>query len=806
MKKLNKRLKAMLIIFMAMIPLTFFGQEAKKNYFFVTADGGGTMLFGDNDFKLKDTRANGHLGIGYQFGGVLGTYGKIGYGAMYGESKTKNFKTDELNYFEGNINLSANMMNLFGGYNPDRLFSIVPHVGIGQIHYRVKALNYTTDATILTRGFNNDNANNAKGKGIDGRKVILTLPMGLTFDFNVAEKWAVFLDGTINWTDTKALEGVDSDKYDWFGNVNVGVKYKVFKKDNLQSMITNFDVIGITTTPEVLEEQGNMVNVTIQGTIPPKYFNPKAVMNLTPILSYENGETILPSINLKGEDVAGNAIPISYKDGGTFTYTTSIPYSQNMNKSILTVEPIVYVDKGVIHEKQDKIKEKEKFLAGDIYALAEGVIATSRNIDKSSMQTAYVSDNNNMNPIITEDGGIYFQVNMANLNWKLPLNQETINQTHVKNLMDNAEKGWIVKDITVEGYASPEGPENFNKNLSVKRANTASKYVKGQLSNLLKDNKMNLSFNNVDDINFEIAGKGPDWQGFIDAVRNSNIKDKNAIVNVIMNSDQSKREAEIANMIKVYPELESIILPELRRAVINVNTMRPKLTDEEIAVIVFEDPSQLTCQEIIYAATLFDEPNKEQEIYNIAISTYPDCPDGYVNAAIIEIENGNYQSATDMLNTALSINSEIGEAYNNLGIIAMMKEDYITAEAQFIKAQSYGINEDYNLGVIEITKGNYAKAISLMQDAGANCDYNLALAQTMHKKYTLATETLACSDESGPSLYLQSVIALRTKDIKKSLALLEKAVKKDPSLKRMAKMDREFLSVQNNPKFLAIID
>lgn len=85
------------------------------------------------------------------------------------------------------------------------------------------------------------------------------------------------------------------------------------------------------------------------------------------------------------------------------------------------------------------------------------------------------------------------------------------------------------------------------------------------------------------------------------------------------------------------------------------------------------------------------------------------------------------------------------------------------------------------------------------------CDYNVALAQTLDKKYTIAEETISCLEENGNTLYLQAIIASRTKNIDKAIKHLNKAIKKDSKYKNIAKHDMEFAYLQDNPDFIALI-
>ena len=61
------------------------------------------------------------------------------------------------------------------------------------------------------------------------------------------------------------------------------------KNHDVKSMAKHIDKVYIAASPEILENKGNMVTVTINTEFPPKYFNKKTVMNITPILIYEDG-------------------------------------------------------------------------------------------------------------------------------------------------------------------------------------------------------------------------------------------------------------------------------------------------------------------------------------------------------------------------------------------------------------------------------------------------------------------------------------------------------------------------------------
>lgn len=577
------------------------------------------------------------------------------------------------------------------------------------------------------------------------------------------------------------------------------------KNHDVKSMAKHIDKVYIAASPEILENKGNVVTVTINTEFPPRYFNKKTVMNITPIMVYEEGETILPSMNFIGEKVDGDGIVVSKRDGGAFSYTFSMPYSDEMYNSLLIVEPIVYKFKEEVHHHQQAIKEKEEFALCDAFLVAEGVINTAQHIDKSALKTAYATPNMEQK-IVTDNGDIFFMVNSDAINWAVPLNKNMHNKTAVHDLTSHIMKGWNIDNIEITGWASPEGPLSYNKNLSNKRAKMTEEFLKKRLETLSAQKDPHVSYKNVNDITFVTQGKGADWDGLMKAIENSNIKDKQVILNTLKKQSPEERVAQLNKYIKQYPEFEKSILPSLRRTIVKVNTIEPTMTDEQITNVCTSNPKSLSCDQMMYAASLVKELKNKEMIYITAIETYPNCPEPYCNAGAVAIEKGHHKHAKQLLNQAIEIDDLLSEAYNNLGIIAIIENDYETAAAMFKQAKELGLNTNYNDGVVEINKGNYDKAIRLMTKDNPNCDYNVALAQTLDKRYTIAEETVKCLDENGKTLYLQAIIAARTKDVEKSLKHLAKAIKKDSKIKNIAKNDMEFARLQDMPEFVALVE
>lgn len=230
MNKLNFTTLFMIVV-LALCPMTFFGQnEIEKqttsfnDYAYVSGDLGLGLLNGDNSgIKLG---LNGNLGIGYQFDNIIGVKGNIGFGGLNG--KYDHVSIDKSNYFNANLNLTISFTDIILGYNPDRKFNAVPHIGFGQVRYKVR--------------LNDDNGNEVYENGYNeryGRKVAATIPMGLELNYAINPSWKVYLDYTATYADTDILDGVArGDHNDWFSSLSLGASYKlgseanIFKRDD----------------------------------------------------------------------------------------------------------------------------------------------------------------------------------------------------------------------------------------------------------------------------------------------------------------------------------------------------------------------------------------------------------------------------------------------------------------------------------------------------------------------------------------------------------------------------------------------
>lgn len=544
--------------------------------------------------------------------------------------------------------------------------------------------------------------------------------------------------------------------------------------------------------PEVLEMKGDKVDFKVSGTIPAKSFHKKARAEFSPFLKY-NGETKkLTPFMLKGEKADGEGTLINTKTGGSFTYSETFDYIDDYQVSELMVN--VKVTKGKKSKDYENIK------------LADGIIVTSHNIvhDEKSIEAPSGYERET---IITEQSVIYFRQNMANLDWSIKHNKTDESKKMLQNIDDFLLLGWNIKDITIDGWASPEGEIRFNDNLSQSRASAARRFMENKVKTSLDSRARKLKVNPntlKQDVKYIENGHGEDWNGFMTALQSSDLKDKNTIINVVNSQpDLSKREQEIRNMTVIYKEIEENILPPLRRARISVNCYEPKRTDEEIAQHAATHPDSLTYKELLHAATLTNDHQARYSIYRSGLTHLDRDWKTYNNAAVEAIALGLMDEAESLLGQAANLSAQNGIIENNMGVIASKKGNYATAETHFLNAQKYGEDASYNLGIIAIQKGDYPKAVALLKTA--ECNHNTALAQMLSKDMDAALKTLKCAPENPQTFYNMAIYGARTNNGEMVYENLGKAIQKDISLAQRAKEDREFIKYYKEEKFKTLV-
>lgn len=561
---------------------------------------------------------------------------------------------------------------------------------------------------------------------------------------------------------------------------------------SLQKMKKEAYKINYSVTPEVLEANGGNVNFNIQGRMPEKYFQKKVTLAGKPVLQYEGGEKDFDPIMLQGESVKANNKPISYATGGSFSAKETTPYEYPMRKSDLVMK--IHATKGKAAVDFDPVK------------IAQGVLATSTLVDNSPVTISGFQKQKNTtgiyDPTIDKFQRIVPDKYVADLVYLInsaEVRKSELTKEEMKRLdqyIYDAYKGndKELKGVEISAYASPDGSLKFNTQLSENREGTSTK----ALDNLLSKENVKTDL--------KTRYTPEDWEGFKALMEKSNIQDKELILRVLsMYSDPEVRNREIKNLSSAFTIIAKDILPQLRRSKLTATSDLIGKTDAEIMSLAFSDPSKLNQAELLYAASLTTDPDKQKTIYTSFTKIYSDDWRGFNNLGAILLNQGDVDGAGNNFEKADRLDQKNPIVQNNLGCVALKKNQLSKAEELFGAASGAGKEVNDNLGIVKIMQGQYETATKYFGDESQNFA-NKALAQLLNGDSNGALRTLNSAPvESARIDYLKAIIAARTAKSSMLFESLGNAIKKDPAYKTLAKTDLEFAKYFNDQNFKSLL-
>ena len=528
----------------------------------------------------------------------------------------------------------------------------------------------------------------------------------------------------------------------------------------------NFEV-----TPNPMETQAGKVTVTINGKFPAKYMKKNVIVTITPELRGSNGYNLRAEegTSFQGEKVRNNFQTISYEHGGNFTMRQSFDYADALHRSDLYMNIVA---------KQGKKETKQPLVK-----VASGIIATSELYQKAlkSEQPCLAPDSFQRVTNQKMEAQVKFLVNQANLRKSELASNSVKDFVEMLRKINREHESLNLKNVEVLGYASPEGNFAVNDRLANQRQSVSEEFVKGQMKQARVSGDVTSHYT------------AEDWDGFQKLVAASNIQDKDVILRVLsMYQDPEQREQQIRNMSEGFRELADGILPELRRARMIINYETVGRSDEQLKQQYAADPTKLSLDELLYTATLYENPAESEAIYKKAAEMFPNDYRAKNNVGVMEMIRGNELNALDNFQEAMDKGKQ-PEAYANMAMMALQHGGLDTAEEYLSNATgAAGMNRV--LGTLNIAKGNYSLAQQNLTGESSNM---AALAQILNKDYSTATQTLArIKDGDALTDYLNALLLARTGQNDKASEFLRKAAFADPSLASFADRDIEMQNVK----------
>ena len=549
----------------------------------------------------------------------------------------------------------------------------------------------------------------------------------------------------------------------------------------LNKMKQNAGLVKYDVNPKVLEVHGGMVNVEISGTFPASYFDKKTVLTATPVLTYAGGESNFETATavVQGESVQANNPVVTY-NGGTFKYSSTVPYKDAMKVSELMLRV--------------KAVRGAKSLDFDPVKLADGVIATSTLVEKHARSVAM---KDNYVRIIPESqaADINYVINQYDIrSTELKAEDIIALKDYIKNVSTDANRQF--KTVGISSYASPDGGLDLNTRLSGNRGTAADKLLKKEFEKIEAAKAAGF---------FSSLTTPEDWEGFKAEVEKSTIQDKDLILRVLsMYADPEVREKEIKNMASAYEALKTDILPRLRRSKMIVNVDKIGRSDEQILAQAKSDPAVLSLEELLYAGTLTTDANEQLSFYKAALVANPTCIRAANNIGYALMALGKTDEAIVAYEAAKLINNN-DVVKNNLAFCYLVKGDYAKAKETFASMTSATTESKWGLGVLSIIDGKYDDAVNYF---GSEPCFNLALAQVLKKDVNKAKVTLDSMKElckCGKPSYLKAIVGARLDDRNYMLDGLREAIGFNADWKAYAKTDLELAKFWNDDTFKSIV-
>ena len=534
-----------------------------------------------------------------------------------------------------------------------------------------------------------------------------------------------------------------------------------------------------TVTPQVLEVVGSEIPVTVDGKFPPKFFNKKSVLTITPVLKYEGGSATAESVVFQGEKVRGNNRTILYDKGGNFTMKMNFDYIPEMEKSSLYLNFTV--------KKGDKVYNLPEV------KIADGCIATSQLYRSTAKSAKIALGEDAFQRVIKQakEANIMFLIQQTNLR-AAELKSDAMNdlKAAMRDIASDAENK-VVDNVEISAYASPDGGMLLNTDVATGREANTSKYMKQEMNKAKLEGYLDADYT------------AEDWEGFKELVSKSELPDKELILRVLsMYTEPEEREQQIKNISSVYKDLADEILPQLRRARITLNYQLIGRSDDEIMEQYAADPKVLSLEEILYAAILTDNVAEQKEIYSTAIKLYPQDFRGYNNLGVLAYNAGDYATAKEYFAEAAKVDKNAPEVNVNLGYLELLEGNVAAAEA-YMAIGAGAKAGDEALGNLYIAQGLYGRAAYLLEKEPSN---STALAQLLDADYSTAKKTIASiKNPDATTHYIKAVLGARTGNAALIYDGLKSAVKLDPSLAKKALGDLEFAKYANDEAFKSIL-
>ena len=449
---------------------------------------------------------------------------------------------------------------------------------------------------------------------------------------------------------------------------------------------------GVRISDIDMERSGNHLNVGMTLDMSDLHVRSNRSLQITPIVTNGNEIYQLPAVVIDGRrrSIVHKREEMEFVDP-TNTYIRRYNRTEQATEYDVQVPYEAWMDNSELILREEWTSCHDAALSEELIAIAE--ISQPQSQPSTTTPTSSISTLPRMAYAIptTSDAtqseqssiDILFAVNQSNINAAFMDNKEQIDE--LRKALANSND---IKEIHLTGYASPEGPYEFNKALAARRAESVKKHLANNNLGTTTDVIVHSYPANWDEVKRLLNDTYiENWQGITAIIDDTSISaaDKNSAI-------RKKYPVEYEFMLRSW-------YPKLRMTDITINHKKRDLSVNEAKRILQNNPSQLSLEDIYMIALTYDKGSKEwDEIILLAVENYPQSPEARVNAANVAMANGDYAKAAQYLQ---GLPTNMPEAINSRGILAMSQGNYAEALNLFEQAQRAGVSEAaYNITLV----------------------------------------------------------------------------------------------------------
>lgn len=274
---------------------------------------------------------------------------------------------------------------------------------------------------------------------------------------------------------------------------------------------------------------------------------------------------------------------------------------------------------------------------------------------------------------ISRQAHLYFVVSRWDIRPELGDNLEELGKitTAFRELADDEDIS--ISSISIDGYASPEGPHDFNILLSQNRARAISSYIARRFD--------------YPESRIHVEGHAEDWDGLACLLRTWDSPDRERALAILRNNaDIAARQKQLAQL-PTYGAMLRDLYPQLRRNEYTFHYTIAPFTIERATQLIHTRPDKLSVEEMIAVANRYPMYSQAfNECAGIAFKFYPEAPLARLYMGAVALHEGDADAATGYLSPL----TDDPRAWNLLGVCAALKEDYKTAMRYFHMASEQG--------------------------------------------------------------------------------------------------------------------